>query len=317
MVEATQTQLIQWMEGFLGASRRSGNDNAAFKCPFHEGGKHGGWSFTMNVHNGMSNCKSCGKGWTLYQLMEKLGVDKSVYKALRDQNVFQKMVTAPRIAKALPDGLPEEVLYLFPLATRRELPFPGYVLNHFDVRVDTERGRLVYPVRDDKGVLRALHYRALTGDTRYMFYTKDELAQMGVEHTPQGKEGCFINGHNVIPKLWTSEWDWVILTEGPKQAMRVYEAGYDNVIASMGDMGAEQFRILTRLDSVVFILTDNDDPGRAAASKYSKVLTYRNVKSVIVSYKDCKTRQPDEFILEALAGLVESALDNFTDRRQS
>ena len=302
-----KTPLVDWMEGLLGPAKRGGSENVMFKCPFHSGGRHRGWSFTMHIYTGLCNCKSCGEGWSLYGLLKLLGAE-SQWGALKDAGlVLERDARLPPVARRrIPKELPEELIYLFPAAYGK-LPFPNDIIDYFDVLWDEGRRRIIYPVRDHKGRIRAFHYRdvdAGDGGDRYRFYSKEDFAELNVLHDETGKEECFINGHNVFPKAWDDTYGHIIITEGPKQAMRVAEAGWLNVIALMGSMGNEQLRILCRFNTQMILFMDNDKPGKQAAWKYNGKLQYRGVSTHIVDYGDVEYRQPDEIPIETLVDLL-------------
>jgi len=303
-----KTPLIDWVEGVLGPCRRGGSENVMFKCPFHSGGRHRGWSFTMHIHTGLCNCKSCNRGWTLYQLLAELEMGET-YRQIKQAGLVSDAPRIPKIAKKGPSTLPEEVLFLFPEAYGK-LPFPDRVIDHFDVRYDAERDRVVYPIRDHRRRLRALHYRDLKAvedwQTRYRFYSPEEFSSMDVVYDETGKDECFINGHVVLPAVWESEYDTIILTEGPKQSMRVFEAGFPNVLGAMGAMGGEQVRVLTKYDARVLLFMDNDEEGQRAAWSYRGKLRWRGVKAHIVDYgEDCEATQPDELSVREVRSILE------------
>ena len=301
------TPLIAWIEGILGPYKRGGDENVVFKCPFHSGGRHGGWSFTMHIHTGLCNCKSCGDGWTLYSFLEKLG-RPGEYGAIKDAGVVSDAPRVQKVArKRSPKMLPEEVLYLFPYAYGK-LPFPDEVIKAFNVRHDREKDRIVYPIRDQRKRLRALHYRANTKfdwETRYRFYSVEEFAAMEVPYDQTGKDECFVNGHVALPLAWNGDVGRLIITEGPKQSMRVHEAGYPNVLGVMGAMSAEQLRVLTRFDVDVWIFTDQNKAGKKAAWSYKGKLQYRSVRAHIVDYLEHEAEQPDEMPAEDVRTILE------------
>ena len=316
------TPLIEWMSNILGPYKRGGDENVVFRCPFHSGGKHRGWSFTMHVYTGLCNCKSCNEGWTLYQLLEKLE-RKGEYRAIKEAKILSDVPRVQKVArKKSPKVLPEEVLYLFPYAYGK-LPFPDEVIKAFDVRHDRDEDRIVYPIRDQRKRLRALHYRANTQhewETRYRFYSAEEFAEMGVPYDETGKDECFVNGHVALPRAWNGETDKLIITEGPKQTMRVFEAGYPDVLGVMGAMSAEQLRILTRFDVSVWIFTDQNEAGEKAARSYRGKLRWRAVDARIVDYLGHEAEQPDEMTTDDARSILEGNFSStpvrLVDRRE-
>lgn len=118
------------------------------------------------------------------------------------------------------------------------------------------RGRIVIPIHNDAGELVAYAGRSIDGtEPKYRFPT-------GFKKSLE-----LFNLHRI------SKSGSVIVVEGFFDAMKVYQAGYQNVVALMGSTLPEpQERKLVRHFDDVILMLDGDRPGREATEKIAGVL---------------------------------------------
>ena len=199
------------------------------------------------------------------------------------------------------EEIPAEILAIMEDPYEWMPEFSPEVLDAFEVRYDRGGHLLVYPLRDRDGRLVRLHCRTLDPNAylRYRFYTNDDYRRFGVELSDDqlGKGHNFLNGHRVINRVLNDELDQVVVVEGPKQAMRVYEAGYRQVIATMGGFGPQQIRVLQMLACHFYTFFDNDEGGEGARNKFYKRMIGCNLVTHI-DYDEINKRQPDELTID-------------------
>lgn len=124
--------------------------------------------------------------------------------------------------------------------------------------------RIVIPMQDISG--------------NYIGYLCRNIGARGFKNSPKlPSSKTLFNIHNAIRKST----DFVIIVESAFDAMRVHEAGYPNVVATMGGTFSDRHLWqLGRFFDKIVIATDGDEPGEAFARKIadrtkSKMLAYR------------------------------------------
>jgi len=140
-------------------------------------------------------------------------------------------------------------------------------------------GRIVFPVHDESNVLIGYAGRAVD----------DELAESdGKYKTPFKKSLVVFNLHRA--KCFVGR--GVVIAEGFFDCMKIYQAGFPNVVALMGsELYEHQEELLTKHFDRAVLLLDGDEAGRAAASAIASRLTLQCFVRV-VGVGDGK--QPDQ-----------------------
>jgi 5S rRNA maturation endonuclease (ribonuclease M5) len=309
-VVTARTAVVALAEALIGSSARSaGEHNVMFLCPFHTGGSHGGWSFTLNIFSGACQCHSCKVGFSSLKYLAIAMNRTDDLELLAEIAKIQPVQRAPSLS--IMESIPLTVLYLMDDPYEKMPQFPKWVLDDFHVRYDPGIDALVYPIYDIDGRFVRIHCRMCDPDAylRYRFFTPDDYARYDAhveEDESLGKRHAFINGQRVIRNVMNDVLKEVVICEGPKQAMRVYEAGFWNVIAPMGGMGSEQYAMLQLLDCSFFTFFDNDDGGDAAHAKFfKKIIGCSTVRKV--GYGDSPHRQPDDMSVEEIETLLVAA----------
>jgi DNA primase len=297
------------VEAVLGPSRPCGPRNVAFPCPFHKEGKERHPSFTVNIYSGASQCHACGVRFpTIEKLLEALGRTSDI-QFLKQLGVLDYIVDRRRAPKKL-EEIPEDVLYDM-LPVYDKLPqFEPRTLDHFEVRYDDKVHTIVYPLRDRDGKLVRIHARWLDEDayTRYRFYKETEYALHGVkipDKQTMGKGPNFIHGR-VYNKVLADAVDTLVLVEGPKQAMRVWESGFQQVMAFMGSPSEGQMFMLQCLRTNIFLMLDNNYPGWSTTERVLKNFKKKGIRNVrTVDYRGLEKEQPDELSHAEVQWLME------------
>ena len=85
----------------------------------------------------------------------------------------------------------------------------------------------------------------------------------------------------------------IIIVEGENDAMRLWEMGYKNVVATFGNLGAKQIEHIKGAKKIknIFLCFDNDDAGRKYTVRFIKALS--RVSSKVVKIIPYEGKDPD------------------------
>jgi DNA primase len=253
--------------------RRSGVDQYRGRCPIHGG--QGKDAFHANLSGGLFHCFACGAGGNVLDFVAAMEGDSIREAALRlqasggESNVGtvpaavtlreRKLVTKKRSVNP-PLAFTLELDRRHSYLARRGIE--GATADHFGVGYFRGRGlmsgRIAIPIYDDAGRLVAYCGRAVDEiDPRYRF--------------PAGFQKSQVLFH--YDRARAAVGDQVIVVEGFFDCMRVYQAGFANVVALMGArLSAAQKRLLADRFPNVVLLLDGDATGRAATRQIASDL---------------------------------------------
>lgn len=148
------------------------------------------------------------------------------------------------------------------------------MIKKYDIRIDTNGNRIVYPVRDNNGNLigvkgrtRFKAYKTL-GISKYINYQK-----LG---TPDFLQGMYENRENIKAK------NTVIIFEGIKSVMKVDAWGYDyGVSAETSRLNDEQIKVIIKLNvGEVVLAFDQDVCWEKALAEGKKLNRFTNVSVI-------------------------------------
>ncbi|MBL8065291.1 MAG: DNA primase [Chthonomonadaceae bacterium] len=164
---------------------------------------------------------------------------------------------------------------------------------------DKFRGRLMFPIRDDRGRLVAFGGRLL-GDGHPKYINSGE--------TPLYNKGRVLYGFHVAKNnMATSK--QAVLVEGYLDVMACHRAGVTTAVASLGtSLSAGQVALLKRWCEKVVILYDSDDAGQKAAERACELLSEGGLQvrvALVSSGKD-----PDTLLREHGPEAVRHSVDN-------
>lgn len=158
--------------------------------------------------------------------------------------------------------------------SEQEIEEAGLALGRDGVTVDRFRNRLMFPIKDLLGKTVAFAGRALAqGDEpKYL-------------NSPQ--TGVFDKGRTLyaldVSKNGIQRLGYAVLVEGYMDVIGLYQAGFDNAVASMGtSLTADQVKLLKRFSPNVYLAYDSDAAGERAASRGIEIFLQEGVMPRLV-----------------------------------
>lgn len=123
---------------------------------------------------------------------------------------------------------------------------------------DRFRGRLMFPIRDDRGRVIGFGARALSGEEPKYLNSPDTLVF---------RKGRGLYGIDLAREA-IREADQAIITEGYTDVIMAHQKGFQNVVASMGtSLTEDQVRSLKRLTGRLVLALDADQAGVSATER--------------------------------------------------
>jgi len=246
--------------------RRSGIDQYRGRCPIHGG--QGNEAFHANLRRSIFHCFACGAGGNVLDFVAAMEGSSIREAALLLQGYGDRSST--RVG-ATETGLRERKLVTkkrsinpplsFTLELDRRHPYlaqrgiAGATADYFGVGYcghGLMMGRIAIPIHNDAGRLVAYCGRTVDGiEPRYRF--------------PAGFQKSQVLFH--YERARAAGGDQVIVVEGFLDCMRVYQAGFPNVVALMGArLSPAQKTLLTTRFGEIVLLLDGDATGHAATT---------------------------------------------------
>ncbi len=294
-------------------------------CPFHvksDGTPERKPSFAMNLSSGLYFCHACHAKGNLFTFLRDVGLSRSVI-----ENQYRFLINqTQRFMPATPDPL-KPIVFELPQVDEAVLGLLDYcpielvnagfspkTLQHFEVGYDRWHLRITYPLRDLKGRLVGISGRNPSGGApKYKVYTQ-EYTTWGIPPAAEpDKRAILWNADKVYPEVYFGRPNdsVVVVVEGFKACMWVYQAGITNVVALLGTyLSWEHKWLLERLGSPVYLFLDNDSPGRSGTIKAADALA-GSLPVHVVNYPDrlseVEEAQPDDCLPEEVLEQVASA----------
>jgi DNA primase len=283
------------VEPYLTRIKPSGSDNIMAICPFHkkpDGSPEHNPSFALSLATGLWFCHACQAKGNLFTFLRDIGLSREQieFQYRRTIDAAGKNMPAPfdtaRPAVFTEDPLPESLLGLFDYCPRLLLE-EGYTeetLRNFEVGFDAAHYRITYPIRDLSGRLMAISGRTvIDANPRYKIYDA-EYIQWGLSaRQAWNKSGALWNVHTLYPEIYfQSRPERLVIVEGFKACMWLWQAGIKNVVALLGTyLSDEQLWILERMGSPVYLFLDNNDPGIRGTEKCGIKLNHSLVTFIV------------------------------------
>jgi DNA primase len=259
------------------------NSEISFYCPFHSN-THSP-SCSINKESGAWICfnPSCGESGTLLELVKRV-MQKNDFEAIR--------FIASKEAEAL-DGFDEFLNNL--LEDKPEFEeFPQTTLDNLYNELGSSAAAKEY-----------FKSRGITEESMHHFklgYSSQQNMVIVPVHSPDGlpvglvgrsiSEKKFKNSTN-LPRSKTMFnihrakriGDHVIIVESSFDAIRVHQAGFPNVVATLGGhISPDNIKLLNRYFNTITLMTDADVAGRDLSLNISNKLRMKNILWASYSY---------------------------------
>lgn len=148
---------------------------------------------------------------------------------------------------------------------------------------DLFRDRVMFPIIDLRGNVIAFGGRTIDGDGPKYINSSD---------TPVFKKSRNLFSLNFAKR---SEEKRLILAEGYMDVISINQAGFENVVATLGTaLTQEQARIMSQYAEEIIISYDSDGAGQNAAHKAINLLSDVGVRTKVIRMEGAK--DPDEYI---------------------
>ena len=259
----------------LDIAGETGNDFLSY-CPFHSN-RHTP-SFSVSKEKGAFICfnPSCGESGTLQELVKRVA-NKNDFEAMRFIATKETEVME-NFDELLAEAMEERpVFQQFPEDTLVKL---NYGLNNNSKAIEYFKSRGI----NSDGI-----------DYFYLGYSKNMNMVTVPVHSPDGLpigivgrsiEGKEFKNSTNLPKSKTlfnihrakKIGDHVIIVESSFDAIRVHQAGFPNVVATLGGfLSSEQHHLLNRHFNRITILTDADLAGRDLGKSIANKLKFKDL----------------------------------------
>jgi len=225
-------------------------------CPFHKNVHTP--SFYINYKTGLWQCfnPSCGKKGNFRQLYRQIAgkalasnskIDPVSLKMQLDKNFSYRDKDNDIVLDTIQIDYGDETqkAYLIPL---HERGLSYQTLIKFEIGFSKNKNRIVIPVRNQQYKIVGLIGRAIESDQepRYLYNKGFKRA-------------------NVLFNIQNAKnYSEVIVVEGSVDAMKVHEAGFPNVVATLGaQVSKNQILLIKKYFDSIVIFSDNDSAGNA------------------------------------------------------
>lgn len=252
----------------------SGNEYVIF-CPFHKNVNTP--SFYINSKTGLWQCfnPSCGKKGNFRQLYRHitgrsfsshLNVDPVELQKRIDSGFIQQKEEELDLASVAIDYSDNSKTDKLQAFVNRGLSLD--TLKYFEIGYSEVKNRIVIPVRNQQYKVVGFIGRAIEADQepRYLYNKGFKRADV------------LFNIQNA------KHYSDVIVVEGSVDAMKIYEAGFPNVVATLGaQVSAYQVKLLKKYFDTIIIFSDNDIAGNAMRDAIIGLCRGKNIFTAQVS----------------------------------
>lgn len=166
-------------------------------------------------------------------------------------------------------------------------------------------GRLIIPIINNLGAVIAFGGRLLEKKPKFAKYKNTQETELFI------KNRTLYNINNLKKEKARNGLTKIIMVEGYMDAISVYNAGFKNVVASMGtSLTVEQARLLKRYADTVLISYDGDGAGQKATVRGLEILQKEGLEVRVVTLPE--GLDPDDVIkkfgAEAYGKLLDESL---------
>jgi DNA primase len=259
------------------------NNDFLCYCPFHSN-RHTS-SFSVSREKGAFICfnPSCGEAGTLIDLIKRV-MNKNDFQAMRFISAkesealdnFDELLSEAMEVKPDFDEFNKDILDKLHAGIKESEKAKVYLrsrginddsIKHFELGYSESLDMVVTPVHSPDGTAIGIVGRSVEGKS---FKNSTNL--------PKSK--TLFNVHRA-KKIG----DQVIVVESNFDAIRIHQAGFPNVVATLGGfLSTEQQRILNRYFNKIIIMTDADSAGRELGKSISNKLRNKDILWASDSY---------------------------------
>lgn len=166
---------------------------------------------------------------------------------------------------------------------------------------DKFRGRAIFPIIDLRGNVIAFGGRIINPKEKDGFKPPKYLNS---SDTPVFNKGKNIFSLNLAKKASESR---CILCEGYMDVISVYQAGVENIVATLGTALTEsQAKLLMKYTNEIILCYDSDEAGQAATKRAISIINSVGGRCRVMRLKDAK--DPDEYISKYGVDLFKRAM---------
>ena len=245
-------------------------------CPFHSN-RHTS-SFSVSREKGAFICfnPSCGEAGTLQELVKRV-MNKNEYEAMRFISSkeaealenFDELLSEAMEDKPVFEEFSADTLYRLHLGLAENESAKQYLMSrginiesmkYFELGYSENMNMIITPVHSPDGMPIGLVGRSIEGKS---FKNSTNLA----------KSKTLFNIHRA-KKIG----DHVIVVESNFDAIRVHQAGFPNVVATLGGfLSTEQHNLLNRHFNKITVMTDADLAGRELGRSIVNKLKFKDL----------------------------------------
>lgn len=238
------------------AVQNEGINEVNIFCPFHK--NYNSPAFYINVKTGLWQCfnPSCGLKGNFRQLYKRvtgraytkdISLDPVSLQNQLDKNLFYEEDKDVELDISDIQIQYDEETELEKLQTLVNRGLTKETLRYFEIGFSDKKERIVIPVRNAQYKLVGYIGRAIRDDQspRYLYNKGFKRADV------------LFNIQNA------KKYDSCIVAEGSIDAMNIHQAGFPNVVATLGSRVSDnQYSMLKKYFDTIIIFSDNDEAGR-------------------------------------------------------
>jgi DNA primase len=229
-------------------------------CPFHHNVNTP--ALSINKTTGLWHCfnEACGKKGNFEQLcqglgLDGIGIDAPLPPIITDEDLLKQLNSDTKIEEPSWDAALDRITldYNVKENTQKldylvERGFHLSVLNQFEVGYSAVQNRIVIPTRDENFKLVGFIGRAIDEERKPKYKYSDGFPRSNI----------LFNLNNA--KAYSEAY----ITEGSLDAIRIHQAGFPNVVSTLGsNLNGGQIDLLNRYFNEIVILSDNDAAGES------------------------------------------------------
>lgn len=242
-------------------------------CPFHK--NRNSPAFFINIKTGLWQCfnPSCGKRGNFRQLYKEVtgkpygkdisldpaALKKEIEKGFRKKDHIDELDISDIEIDYENEGDVEKIQYFI----NRGLDIS--TMKYFEIGFSDVKNRIVIPVRDQHYKLVGYIGRAIEKDQEPKYLYNKGFHRADVLFNIQNAK----------------TYSECIITEGSFDAMKIHQAGYPNVISTLGaQVSKNQISIIKKCFDSITIFSDSDDAGNAMRDDIIKFCGGKEIFSV-------------------------------------